>query len=228
MITLFLVRLRTGNIFPVQSTQNMSAMAWNSQMDWWCINVETHQTACSLHGTLQLQDRSLPNITHSNENLNFPKQRKCNMFTTMYFSQHSLHMTVWFFRRASDFFFRVVDRLLPGFFRTASVSQTAEPWASKQLLAFHPGNLRGMECCAQVKKEISASIYYIYWTWNTPMNFPLKSFSVFDAFCIAFWFFCTCRNFCMMIRSWALISQKIEPHLFLTKSLEPQELFNHL
>lgn len=30
--------------------------------------------------------------------------------------------------------------LLPGF-PTASVSQTAEPWASKQLLAFHPGNL---------------------------------------------------------------------------------------
>ena len=160
MITLFLVRLRTGNIFPVQSTQNMSAMAWNSQMDWWCINVETHQTACSLHGTLQLQDRSLPNITHSNENLNFPKQRKCNMFTTMYFSQHSFNSskhTLWLydsFRRASDFFFRVVDRLMPGF-------PTAEPWASKQLLAFHPGNLRGMECCAQVKKKKPPFIIFI-------------------------------------------------------------------
>lgn len=138
MITLFLVRLRTGNIFRVQSIQHMSAM-------------ERH----CLHGTLQLQDRSLPNITHSNENLNFPKQRKCNMFTTMYFSQHSFNSskhskTVWFFRRASDFF-------QGGW----CLDSQPEPWASKQLLAFHPGNLTNHGVLVPKWKKKSLHLLYL-------------------------------------------------------------------
>ena len=183
MITLFLVRLRTSNIYnPRHKTPRRIGDA--STLNPWngiaCMEPSNSKTGASQ-----------TSLSHSMK-IGFLKQRTCN----------------------------ITKLLFPKCFNSSKNSKKQHDF-SKQLLptlgfeatfGFPPWRL-GKAWSAECPSEISASIY---WTWRIPMNFPLKSLTVFSMFfCIAFWFFCTCRNFCMMIRSWALISEKIEAHLFL-------------